>query len=75
MNDENKHEKFRRLAERRTQSALDEIRKIGNLSNRRAYEYDQSDIKKIVKALREATNDLEKKFGSTDRVGEDKFKL
>ncbi len=70
-----KREKFVRLAEGRTQSALEAIRKIGNLSNRRAYDYGDADIKKIVKALREATNDVERKFGSSSGDGINKFKL
>ena len=70
-----KREKFIRLAEGRTQSALDAIRKLGNLSNRRAYEYSDSDVRKILKALRDATSDIERKFGSTAIDGADKFKL
>ena len=70
-----KREKFVRLAEKRTQSALEAIRKIGNLSNQRAYDYDDADIKKIVKALREATHGVERKFGSSSDDGINKFKL
>jgi len=70
-----KREKFVRLAEGRTQAALDAIRKLGNLSNARAYEYDAADVKKIIKALRDATNDVEKKFGSSSGDQESKFKL
>ncbi len=70
-----KREKFVRLAEGRTQSALEAIRKIGNLSNRRAYDYDDADIKKIIKTLREATNEVERKFGSSSGDGINKFKL
>lgn len=70
-----KRGKFIRLAEGRTQAALDAIRKLGNLSNRRAYEYSDSDVRKILKALRDATSDIERKFGSTAGDGADKFKL
>lgn len=71
-----KREKFVKLAEGRVQSALDDIRKIGNLSNRRAYDYDDADIKKIIRALREATTEIERKFGSSSDDGKsDKFKL
>ena len=70
-----KREKFVRLAEGRTQLALDAIRKIGNLSNKRAYDYDAADVKKITKALKEATADLERKFGSVANAAENKFKL
>ena len=70
-----KREKFVKLAEGRTQLALDAIRKIGNLSNRRAYEFDEADVKKITKALRDAASELERKFGSTAASGKDTFKL
>lgn len=73
--DSEKREKFVRLAEGRTQSALDAIRKLGNLSNRRAYEYSDADVKKIVKALRDATSDIERKFGTTSGDAVDRFKL
>ena len=70
-----KRENFVRLAEGRARSALDAIRKIGNLSNRRAYDFDEQDVKKIIKALKDATNDLERKFGSADTPEKDDFKL
>lgn len=61
-----KRAKFVRLAEGRVQGALNAIRKIGNLSNKRAYDYDETDVKKVMKALREAVNDAERRFSSTD---------
>lgn len=70
-----KREKFVRLAESRTRSALDAIRKIGNLSNQRAYDFSDQDVKKIIKALRDATADLERKFGSAASPDKDDFKL
>ncbi|WFP61452.1 MULTISPECIES: hypothetical protein [unclassified Mesorhizobium] len=70
-----RRENFVRLAEGRTQLALDAIRKIGNLSNSRAYEYTDADVKAIVKALREATTEIERKFSSTTSETFNKFKL
>lgn len=70
-----KRAKFVKLAEGRTQLALDGIRKIGNLSNKRAYEYSKDDIRKIIKALKDATSDLERKFGASSDDGSNKFKL
>ena len=55
---DDKRDKFVRLAEGRTQLALDAIRKLGNLSNRGIYEYSDADVKKIVKALRDATGEV-----------------
>jgi hypothetical protein len=48
---ESKKEKFVRLAEKRTQRAIDAIRLLGNLSNRSNYEFSDSDVKKIFGAL------------------------
>ncbi|QND24483.1 hypothetical protein HB774_34385 (plasmid) [Rhizobium leguminosarum bv. viciae] len=70
-----KREKFVKLAEGRTQAALEAIRKIGNLSNRRAYDFDEQDVKKIIKALRDASTELERKFGSMSGAEKDVFKL
>jgi hypothetical protein len=72
--DSEKRINFVRLAEGRMQIALDAIRKLGNLSNRRAYEFSDTDIRKISKALKEAVSDLEKRFGSSTESS-DSFKL
>ena len=74
MADQEKRENFVRLAEGRTQVALDAIRKLGNLSNRRAYDFNEADVRKITKALREAVSDLERKFGTPNDTT-DTFKL
>jgi len=76
MADQNdKREKFVKLAETRTQAALDAIRKIGNLSNKRAYEYTDADVKAIMKALREATAEMERKFSASSGDTFNNFKL
>lgn len=74
MDDGEKRSNFVRLAEGRTQVALDAIRKLGNLSNRRAYAFTDGDIRKITKALRDAVADLEKQFGPSSDATET-FKL
>ena len=74
MSESTKRDNFVRLAEGRTQIALDAIRKLGNLSNKRAYDYTDADIRKIAKALKEAVSDLEKRFGSSTESTET-FKL
>jgi len=73
-NESEKRRKFVRLAEGRTQNALDAIRKIGNLSNAASYEYSSADITKIVKALKEAVADVERRFDPKGDV-KDAFKL
>lgn len=74
MANESRRANFVRLAEGRTRAALAAIRKLGNLSNRRAYEFTDADIRKITKALRESVSELEKKFGSISEPI-DSFKL
>jgi hypothetical protein len=74
-NNPDKRAKFVRLAEGRVQGALSAIRKIGNLANKRSYDYDEMDIKKIVKALREALGEVERKFDPSSGPREKTFKL
>lgn len=59
-----KNEKFRDLAESRTNKAIESISRIGNLSNRQLYDYDESEVRKIMKALREAVSAVETRFES-----------
>ena len=54
--------KFRELAENRTNRAIEAIGRIGNLSNRQVYEFDQSEVRKIVRALKEAVSAIESRF-------------
>lgn len=73
--DDLKHAKFRELAEKRTNKALEAVRLIGNLSNRQTYVYEDAEVRKIVKALRDAVSEVETRFGkTTGRSGGD-FKL
>jgi hypothetical protein len=76
MKDDNdKRLKFVKLAEGRVQAALDAIRKIGNLSNRRSYDYSEADVRKIVKALKDGIGELERKFDPSGGPGQKSFKL
>lgn len=75
MTIDKKREKFRELAEKRTNKALEAIRLIGNLSNRQTYTYDETEVRKIVKALRDAVSEVEGKFGKTTSRGSGEFKL
>lgn len=70
---EKKREKFRELAEKRVSNALKQIQLIGNLSNTRVYEYDEEDIKKIFKTLKEEISLTEVKFKSKGRNSNFKF--
>ena len=72
---ERKHEKFRELAEKRTNKALEAVRLIGNLSNRQTYVYEEAEVRKIVKALRDAVSDVEGRFSTASSRTGGEFKL
>jgi hypothetical protein len=69
-----KREKFRQLAESRTTKALEAIARIGNLSNRQVYEYEEAEVKKIIRALRDGVAAVEARF-ETPRARKSGFKL
>ncbi len=70
-----KRSNFRRLAEARTNKALQAVGRIGNLSNRQIYEWDEGEVRKIVKALRDTVSEVEARFASPKGRSEAKFKL
>ena len=48
---ENKREKFVKLAEARTKTAIKAIRTVAKLGNKNAYDYSEADVKRIAAAL------------------------
>lgn len=70
-----KHTKFRELAEGRTTRALEAIRRIGNLSNRSLYEWEDVEVKKIIKALKDSVAEVERGFSTTSSKRDSGFKL
>ena len=47
MKQENKNERFKRIATKRTNEILEKIRILGNCSNKSSYEYSEEEINKI----------------------------
>ena len=70
-----KHEKFRELAEGRTNRAILAIERIGKLSNRQLYEWDDAELRKILKAHKDAVGDVERSFSAPKAKGNHRFKL
>jgi hypothetical protein len=48
---ETKHERFKRIAGKRTNDILDKIRLLGNCANRNTYEYSKDEVNKIIKEI------------------------
>ena len=70
-----KREKFVELANKRVTSAIDKLRLIGNLSDKRYYEFTEKDTKKIFDALNKELNSIKTKFISNSKVKEKEFNL
>lgn len=70
-----KRQKFVELAERRTVNAIRAIRVISKLGNKAAYEFDESDVKKIVTALTREIDALKARMTTSGGKETVEFKL
>jgi hypothetical protein len=71
----NKRQKFEEIATRRVNRVIKEIRLIGNLSNRSAYEFTDDDIKKISRALQRELDAMKARFEGPGKGSEPIFSL
>ncbi|MEO5805747.1 hypothetical protein [Devosia sp.] len=70
-----KRAKFRELASNRTDKALEAIERIGNLSNRQLYEWEENEVRKVIKALRDEVAKVESRFEVPNTRRRDRFSL
>jgi hypothetical protein len=70
-----KRQKFVELAESRTVNAIKAIRIIGKLGNKNAYQFDDSDVQKIARALNREIDALKTRMSSTGGKESVEFKL
>ncbi|MEP2202185.1 MAG: hypothetical protein ABJI65_04845 [Tateyamaria sp.] len=70
-----KRAKFVQLANQRVNKALEQIRLVGNLSNRAAYDFSDDDTKKIVRALQRAVDTTKARFSETGASADNVFSL
>ena len=66
-NSETPEERFKRLANSRTNAVLDKLRILGNLSNKQLYSYTDEDVDKIFSALNKEIKTVRAKFGVTNQ--------
>lgn len=71
---ENKRDRFVRIAEARTNKILNMIKLLGNCSNRGVYDYSDEDINKIFNTIDKETRLAKQRFNSVEEK-EGKFKL
>ena len=70
-----KREKFVKLAENRTRNAIKSIRVIAKLGNKNAYQFDDFDVQKIVRALSKELDALKARMSATGVKESVDFKL
>ena len=68
-----KIERFKRVAENRTNRIIEQIRLLGNCANRSNYEYCEEDIKKIFTAIEAELKETKQKYQT--KVNTKKFEL
>lgn len=57
-----KAERFKRVAENRTNKIIDQIRLLGNCANKSNYEYSEEDVKKIFSAIEAEIKETKSKY-------------
>ena len=70
-----KRGKFIELATNRVNRTIKDIRLIGNLSNRSAYEYTEDDVKRIAKALQRELDLMKSRFVGGNQGSDGEFSL
>ena len=69
-----KRDRFIRIAEARTNKAIDMLRLLGNCADKNNYEYSDDDARQIFQALQKELNNTKNKFSGIDSNNE-VFKL
>jgi hypothetical protein len=59
---EDRASRFKRVAQRRTENALNSLRVLGNCANKSTYQYSEEDIGKIFRAIEEQLRLTKSKF-------------
>lgn len=71
--EEMKSERFKRIAENRTNRIIEALRLLGNCSNRSNYSYTDDEVKKIFSAIEAEVKETKLKFQSKSKP--QKFEL
>lgn len=68
-------ERFVSLANKRVEAAIQQLRLVGNLANRKNYEFTDAEGKKIVRALQAALDDVKERFKGDEQRSSGTFRL
>ena len=70
-----KRKKFVQLAEARVTRVIAQLRLVGNLSNRSAYDFNEDDVRKIFRTLQKELDTAKSRFGGEGAARDGEFKL
>ena len=71
----NKRDKFIELAEKRVNSTIKNMRLVGNLANKRNYDYTEAHSKEIITALEREIKELKARFSSNNSADGREFRF
>ena len=71
--EQEKIDRFKKIATNRTNRILNDLRLLGNCSNKSNYKYTEEDVKKIFSAIESELKETKMKFTTTKR--NNKFSL
>jgi hypothetical protein len=75
MHNNKRRDRFVKLANKRVNRTLNDIRLIGNLSTSSNYSYTAEDAEKIVTTLKAALERMQERFDNSELEPDDEFKL
>lgn len=70
-----KKAKFIELATNRVNRTIKDLRLVGNLANKNNYEFDETQVNKIIKALQSELDEVKNKFNAEKSGRNEEFKL
>ena len=66
MKGETKEDRFKRIAEKRVQRVLDSLRSLSQCSNKRMYNWNEGQLKKMWNAIEKALKSCREKFEQSE---------
>lgn len=70
-----KRERFKNVAGRRVQKVLDNIDSLSKCANRINYDYDESDVTKMMRAIKDKVKVLESSYTSNTKSTKNTFRF
>lgn len=70
-----KRDRFKNVAGKRVQKVLDNIDSLSKCANRSNYDYDEGDVSKMLRAIRDKVKVLESSYTSNTKSTKNSFKF